>query len=232
MRLLLICDLGDEATRLQAGLKKHGYAVDLATDAADAEERATTGDYDAILTKETEPSGLDALRVTRRLRNADVGEPLLVVPEEADEATTVEAFDSGADQVLDPERSFAELLSRVRGLLRQCAPMPGDTLRYLDIEMDLRRLSASRAGRPLGLVGKPYSVLEFFLRSPERVHSREAIGRSVWDENFDPFSNVIDVTVSKLRRELDKPFDKPYLHTVVGRGYLLGERPAVPDQWG
>ncbi|MEO1236083.1 MAG: response regulator transcription factor [Planctomycetota bacterium] len=232
MRLLLVCGDGGAASYFQKNLQKHGYSVDVATSEADAQQAVKATEFDAIVVREEDESAMDMITVTRRLRGEDVGEPLLIVPEEADEDTVTDAFDAGADQVMDPDHGFKELLARIRGLLRQCDPTPGDKLTYRDVELDLPRLSATRAGKSLGLIGKPYALLEFFLRRPEVVHTREAIGRSVWDENFDPFSNVIDVTVSKVRQQLDKPFDRPYLHTVVGSGYMLSHDPPGRSDWG
>lgn len=182
--------------------------------------------------QEADRDQVDAVRVTRRLRNSDVGEPVMVVPEVFEEQVITEAFNAGADQVMDPEHSFEELLARVRGLLRQCDATLGEKLTYLDVEMDLSRMEVTRDGKNLGLIGKPFAMLEFFLRNPEKVLTRETIGASVWDRNFDPFSNVIDVTVSKVRQKLDKPFDQPYIHTVVGSGYVLNQHPPGRDAWG
>lgn len=232
MRLLLVSQQTSHAQQLKAALLKHGYAVDIATNAADALQLAETDEYDAILAEDGDSNRLDAIKLTRRIRNADVGDPILLVPEEDDEATVTKAFDAGVDQVMDPDHSFNELVSRVRGLLRQCVSTPGDAVSYRDIEIDLSSLKATRDGKPLGLIGKPFAMLELFVRRPEKVLTREEIGESVWDRNFDPFSNVIDVTVSKVRQQLDKPFDVPYLHTVVGSGYMLNHQPPGHTEWG
>lgn len=233
MHLLLICDQTKESERLKRGLQQYNYAVDIAFNAAEAESLISEGGYDAVIAQEGHSEqGVDAVKVTRRLRDADLGEPVLVVPEKFEEPVITQAFDAGADQVMDPDHGFNEMLSRVRGLLRQCHATPGERLSYRDIEVDLTKLSATRAGKPLGLIGKPFAMLEFFVRNPEKVLTREAIGQSVWDRNFDPFSNVIDVTVSKVRQQLDKPFDLPYLHTVVGSGYILSEKPPGHTEWG
>ncbi|MEM6460016.1 MAG: response regulator transcription factor [Planctomycetota bacterium] len=225
MRILLVGDYSEAAESLREGLRRHRYAVDVVRSGQEAEAVLTETDYDAVVVREGEGPRIDGVKVTRRLRNADVGQPLLVVAQEEDEQTVVETFDAGADQVMDADRTFAELISRVRALLRQCETRPGDTLRFRDVEMDLGRLTVKRGETTLELLGKPYALLELFLRNPETLLSRERIGRSVWDQHFDPFSNVIDVTVSKVRQQLDKPFETPYLHTVVGSGYMLSQLP-------
>ncbi|MEO0515574.1 MAG: response regulator transcription factor [Planctomycetota bacterium] len=232
MRILLICGQSTDASQFKNGLQNMGYAVDIAQSPNDALQLAETGDYDAILAQEGTSSYLDSVKLTRRMRNADVGDPILLVPSDVDEETVTQAFDAGADQVMDPDHSFNELIARVRGLLRQCVPTPGDKLSYRDIEIDLSAMRATREGKPLGLIGKPFAMLELFVRRPEKVLTREEIGESVWDRNFDPFSNVIDVTVSKVRQQLDKPFDVPYLHTVVGSGYMLHHTPPGHTEWG
>jgi two-component system OmpR family response regulator len=223
MRILLVSGIHREADAICRGLRGYGYAVDVAQTRDEAAAQAQEGDYDAIVAESQDESSLDALEVTRRLRGADVGEPLLVVAEEMSEQRAIEAFDAGADQVMDQERGFEELLARVRGLLRQCKASPGNSLTYRDVEMDLTKMTVHRAGQSLDLIGKPFALLEYFLRRAEEVCDRESIGFSVWDQNFDPFSNVIDVTVSKVRQQLDRPFETPYLHTVVGKGYVLSE---------
>lgn len=225
MRILMVCGRRAEAERLAKGLRDHRFTVDLVHGEAEADALLGTEHYDAIVVEHDDGDLVDAVRVTRRLRGKNVGEPLLVMAAHPDESVVIEAMNAGADQVMDSERSFEEFIARVRGLLRHCGASVADRLTYRDIIMDLPRLVATRETRPMMLVGKPYALLEFFVRSPDKVHSREAIGASVWDRNFDPFSNVIDVTVSKLRQELDKPYELHYLHTVVGSGYMMSDLP-------
>ena len=224
MRILLICEESPEAVELQSRLRGCGYAVDRVEPAA-AAERAASGGYDAIVAGEPGTPMDRAVRVTRRLREADVGEPLLIVADGAGEAQVVEAFDAGADQVMDAQRGCDEFVARVRGLLRQCHATVGDTLSYGEVAMDLTQMAATRQGKVLELLGKPFALLEYFVRNPERVCDRHTIGRGVWNQEFDADSNVIDVTISKLRQQLDKPFECPYLHTVVGKGYYFGSNP-------
>jgi len=154
-----------------------------------------------------------------------VGEPVLLLSLDNYEETVTEAFDAGADQVMDPDHSFNELIARIRGLLRQCVPTLGDTLHYRDIEIDLSAMRTTHDGKSLGLIGKPFAMLELFVRRPEKVLTPEEIGESAWDRDFDLFSNLADVTVSKVRQQLDKLFDVPYPHIVVGSGYVLSRIP-------
>lgn len=225
MRILLLCESSEESGRLVPGLKGFGYEVEVVTDPAEVERRTAERHYDAILAR-AEGRSLDrAVQVTRRLREAEVSDPLLVVAEDADESAVIRAFDAGADQVMDAGRSFEELVARIRGLLRQCQGSTGDTLSYDELQVDLTTMHARRGGRSLELMGKPLALLEYFLRNAERVCTRKTIGQAVWNQEFDSDSNVIDVTISKLRQQLDKGFKCPYLHTVVGKGYYFGKNP-------
>ena len=223
MRILLISGEPKATAKVTRGLRSFGYAVDTAETQEEAEQLGRSGDYDAIVAEAQRRSPFDAVQITRMLRNSDIGDPLLIVADDVDEQEVIKAFDAGADQVMDHAHSFNELLSRIRSLLRQCQATASDILRFRDVEMDLTRLTVTRDGRAVDLIGKPLALLEYFIRRSEKVCSREEIGRSVWDRTFDPYSNVIDVTVSKIRQQLDRPFAMPYLHTVVGKGYVLSE---------
>jgi two-component system OmpR family response regulator len=230
MRLLLISGAKRESEGLRRELKSFNYGVDLAEGGEQGLALASEIEYDAIVVRSDRDGPIDGPGATRLLRSNNIGQQLMVMTLDVEEPMVVAALDAGADQVMDQRHGVQELLARVRGLLRQCDPTPGDSIRYEEVRMELPRMQASRAGRPMELIGKPYALLEFFVRNPEIVCTREAIGRSVWDQNFDPFSNVIDVTVSKIRQQLDKPFGVPYLHTVVGRGYMFGKTPPGKGQ--
>ena len=223
MRILLISGEPNATAKVIRGLRSFGYAVDLAETQEEAEELGRSGDYDAIVAEAQQNAPFDAVQITRQLRNSDIGDPLLIVADDVEEAKVIEAFDAGADQVMDHAHSFNELLSRIRSLLRQCQATVSDILHYKDVEMDLARMTVTRDGQAVDLIGKPLALLEYFMRRSEKVCSREEIGRSVWDRTFDPYSNVIDVTVSKIRQQLDRPYANPYLHTVVGKGYVMSE---------
>ena len=225
MRIMLVCASEAEADRLVPGLKGYGYGIDVVADEREAQRRAEGHAYDAILTR-TEGRSLDrAVTLTRRLREAEVSDPLLIVADGVGEEQVIEAFDAGADQVMDADRSFSELAARIRGLLRQCQASSADVLSYGQLQLDLTQVHATRAGRGLELMGKPLALLEYFMRNVEQVCSRRTIGQAVWNQEFDAESNVIDVTISKLRQQVDKGFDCPYLHTVIGKGYYFGKNP-------
>jgi two-component system copper resistance phosphate regulon response regulator CusR/two-component system response regulator QseB len=199
------------------------YPYELIENVEQARQRAGQGPHDLVVIMDSKD--FTAAELLRDFRKAGSNDPVLVILDNEDRENIVKAFDAGADQVVDCNASNREWAARVRSLLRQCDPTPGDTLTYEDVQIDLPPMRATRQGKVLNLKGKPYSLLEFFLRHPETVHSRERISKSVWDHNLDLFSNVIEVTISKLRAEVDKPFDTEYLHTVTGRGYIFSKTP-------
>jgi DNA-binding response OmpR family regulator len=160
----------------------------------------------------------------REARRRGFAGNLLVIVEPAEVVQARRLFDAGADQVMLADAEAEELDARVRSLLRRGLPTPGDELVYGDIRLDLRRLEASRQGQTLPLKGRPLTLLEFFLRNPEQVMSRTAISQAVWNRAYSASSNVIEVTLSSLRRVLEEPYDTPVLHTVKGHGYIFSQR--------
>lgn len=200
-----------------------GHVVDLRMSTSNALEAGLKGEQDLVVVRDH--GDFVAAEFVREFREQGYCKPVLVMTGDNNQDSKIEALEAGADQVAGNNADCDEWAARVRSLLRNCDPQKGDTLVYEDVEIDLLTMTVTRGGKVLDLRGKPYSLLEFFMRNPEKVHSRERIGQSVWDCNLDLFSNVIDVTLSKLRARLDRGFDPPYLHTVVGSGYMLGKNP-------
>jgi DNA-binding response OmpR family regulator len=234
MRLLVVEDEEDLAEGLRVGLARAGYAVDLAVDAADAYERLTVNAYDLMLLDVNLPDA-DGFAVCRAIRRGEVpvaaGGDLRVLMLTARGALgdRVRGLDEGADDYLVKPFALAELLARVRALLRRDTGGTGAELRVGDITLDAARHRASRGGRPLHLTPKEFSVLQYLMTRPGRVVSAEELLEHVWDEHADPFTETVRVTVGTLRRKLAPPDGagdsaRP-IETIVGRGYRLLEEP-------
>jgi DNA-binding response OmpR family regulator len=228
MRLLVIEDSPKMAGALQRGLHDHGFSVDVTASACDGEEMAVASGYDALILDLMLPDR-DGMDVCRNLRRRGQRMPILMLTALSGTPEKVAGLDAGADDYLAKPFDFDELVARLRALLRRANQVQSSVLRYEDLEMDMIKRHVVRAGRPLELTRREFALLEYFLRNPGRVLTRATIGEHVWDMNFDPFSNVIDVYVSMLRRKIDKPFDQPLIHTVIGSGYRFG-RVQVEDE--
>ena len=231
MRLLLVEDEEDLAGALRLGLERAGYAVDVAGDAADAYERLAVHAYDLMLLDINLPD-TDGFTVCRALRRGEVevaggpGLRLLMLTARGALTDRVRGLDEGADDYLVKPFALAELLARVRALLRRDTVATGSVLTVGELQLDAARHSATRAGTPLRLTPKEFGVLEYLMTRPGHVVSAEELLEHVWDENADPFTETVRVTVGTLRRKLGPGKDDgPLIETVVGRGYRLREDP-------
>jgi heavy metal response regulator len=224
MRLLVIEDNPKIAGFIRQGLTEQGHAVDVADRGHDGEEMAASHAYDAIVLDVMLPDQ-DGIQVCKNLRRRGIKAPILILTSLATTADKVTGLDAGADDYLTKPFEFAELSARLRALLRRGQAQESVSLRFDEIEMDLATRRVVRAGQRIKLTTKEFALLEYFLRNPNRVLSRAAIGEHVWDMNFDSDSNVIDVYVSMLRRKIDKDFDRRLIHTIIGSGYVLSAEP-------
>jgi two-component system, OmpR family, copper resistance phosphate regulon response regulator CusR len=220
MQLLVIEDNPKMAGFVQQGFAEMGYGVEAAHSGHQGEEMAASKAYDAIILDVMLPDQ-DGVQVCRNLRRRGVKTPILMLTALATTADKVTGLDAGADDYLTKPFEFDELVARIRALLRRGQAQEASVLKFEDIEMDLAARKVTRASEKVKLTAKEFALLEYFLRNPDRVLSRTAIAEHVWDINFDPDSNVIDVYVSMLRRKIDKGFARPLIHTVVGTGYVL-----------
>lgn len=222
MRILVIEDNPKMAEALRRGLCELGYAVDTAGTGFDGEHLVTETSYDLILLDVMLPDR-DGNDVARALRRRGVATPILMLTALSATAEKVAGLDAGADDYLTKPFEFDELAARVRALLRRGEATESSKLRVGDVEMDLQTRAVMRGERRVELTAREFALLELFLRNPGRVLSRTLIGEKVWDMNFQPESNVIDVYVSQLRRKLGNGEDPPLIQTVVGAGYRFGK---------
>lgn len=225
MRILVIEDESRLASYVKKGLSESGYVVDVAGDGIDGAHLAIEGQYDLIVLDVMLP-GIDGFEVLRRLREHK-STPVLMLTARDKVEDRVQGLKGGADDYLIKPFAFTELLARIEALLRRGASLssqPLTSLRLGDLEVDLARRKASRAGRRLDLSPKEFTLLTVMLRRHGEVLSRTVLAEQVWDLNFDSETNAIDVAVRRLRVKLDEGFDRPLLHTVRGMGYVLEDR--------
>jgi two-component system, OmpR family, copper resistance phosphate regulon response regulator CusR len=220
MRLLLVEDEPRVARFIAKGTREVGYAVDIAVDGEEALYKASITDYDLIILDVMLPikSGFD---VCRELRGNGFKNPVLMLTARDSIDDRVSGLDCGADDYLVKPFDFKELLARIRALLRRASEVRPETLKIADLEINTAGHTVSRGGRLVTLTAKEYSLLEFFVLRAGTLVGRGDIAHHVWDENFDPFSNVIDVYVRRLRKKIDEGFGKPLIHTRRGEGYLF-----------
>ena len=219
MRILLVEDERRVANFVSRALRENAYAVDLADTGEKAIEMATHNTYDSILLDIRLP-GLSGLQVCRELRDARIDTPILMLTARGLVEQRVEGLDSGADDYLTKPFAVAELLARVRALIRRRAT-GGRVLRYGDLELDRHKRRVTRAGRAIPLTAKEFALLEFLLsRAPEAVPRTEIIER-VWDMHFDPGTNLVEVYINRLRQKIAGEGDSRLIQTVHGIGYCL-----------
>jgi DNA-binding response OmpR family regulator len=220
MRLLVIEDDENIARFLQKGLREEGFAVDVARDGEEGAHLAREVDYD-LITLDVQLPKRDGFEVLRDLRSRGVRSRILMLTVRGAVEDSVRGLEGGADDYLKKPFAFAELLARIRALLRRNAQEGPSVLSMQDLVMDLRSRKVTRAGAPVVLSAKEFTVLEYLLRHPGEVISRTRLAEHAWDENFDAFSNVIDVTVYRLREKIDREAPCRLIHTVRGAGYVL-----------
>lgn len=225
IRILVIEDEAEIADFVVRGLREEGFTVEHAADGEDGWHALGSGGWDVVLLDWWLP-GADGLTLLRRFRQVDGRTPVLFLTARDAVSDRVRGLDGGADDYLCKPFAFEELLARVRALARRGGRTADVHLRYEDVSVDLATHRAERAGGRLDLTAKEQSLLVFFLRHPGEVLSRTRIYESVWDERYDGLSNTLEVHVMELRRKLEAHGPR-LIHTLRGRGYLLGQ--AVGD---
>jgi len=221
MRLLLVEDDARIARFVAKGLREQAYAVDVATTGDDALYQAAINAYDIVILDIMIP-GRNGFEVCRELRKSGQRMPVLMLTARDAVEDRISGLDHGADDYLTKPFEFRELLARLRAVLRRSGELRPAKINIADLVLDTAAQSVSRAGRSVTLTAKEYALLEFLARNAGRVVGRAEIAEHVWDESFDPFSNLIEVYVNRLRGKIDTDPAKPLLHTRRGAGYVLG----------
>ncbi len=221
MRVLLVEDDTRIARFVAKGLREQSYAVDVATSGDDALYQAEINSYDLFILDVMIP-GLDGFAVCRRIRESGIRVPILMLTARDAVGDRITGLDHGADDYLTKPFEFGELLARLRALLRRSHELRPPLISIEDLVLDTRGQRVSRAGRSVVVTTKEYALLEFLAKNTGRVIGRAEIAEHVWDESFDPFSNLIEVYVNRLRKKIDLPGAEPLLHTRRGAGYFLG----------
>ena len=220
MRILVVEDEKKVANFLKKGLREEGYLVDLADNGADGLSLATDREYDLIVLDIYLPR-LDGIAVLKRLREARVATPVLLLTVRATIEDKVLGLDSGADDYLTKPFAFDELIARVRALLRRRSQIDESVLRFSDLFLDLVRRTVVRGTRRIELTLKEFSLLEYLMRNAGRVVTRTMITERVWSHDFDTGTNVVDVYVNYLRKKIDTGSETRLIHTVRGVGYVM-----------
>jgi two-component system copper resistance phosphate regulon response regulator CusR len=220
MRILLVEDESDAAAVLARGLRERAYAVDIATDGVQALDLAATNDYDLIVLDLLLPH-IDGLDVCRRLRRDGLTTPILMLTARGEPDQRVQGLDAGADDYLPKPYHFPELLARARALLRRGPALASVVLTVEDLAIDTRAQRVQRGERQIQLTSKEYALLEYLARRQGEVVGRAAIAEHVWDDSFDPMSNLIEVYIQRLRRKIDDGESLKLIQTRRGAGYCL-----------
>jgi len=220
VRILLVEDEPAAAQMLAKGLREQGYAIDVSTDGEMALFQASVNDYDLVILDVMLPRK-DGFEVCREMRSAGSVFPVLMLTARDTVDDRIIGLDSGADDYLIKPFDFRELLARTRALLRRGETLHPETIEIDDLEIDTRARRVTRAKRKIQLTVKEYALLEYLARNIDKVLSRAEIAEHVWDENFDVFSNLIDVYIKRLRRKIDDGHEVKLFQTRRGEGYVL-----------
>lgn len=221
MRVLIVEDNPKMANAIQTGLSENGFAADVCNTGYEGEELASIEPYDVIVLDLMLPDR-DGIEVCRNLRRRKVSSSIIMLTALSSTDDKVTGLNAGADDYITKPFEFEELLARIRAMLRRGEATESRTLRCDDLVLDLYTRRATRGDETFELSNKEYGLLEYLMRNQNRVLSRTQIGEKVWDMNFEPSSNVIDVYISSLRKKVDRGFERELIHTVKGAGYRFG----------
>jgi two-component system, OmpR family, response regulator len=224
MRVLVVEDEKKTASFIRKALQAESFAVDVSHDGSEALLLASNTPFDAIVMDIMLP-GRDGLSVLRQLRQQKIQTPVLLLSARGEVNERVEGLNAGADDYLPKPFALAELIARVRCIGRRANEPKAVVLRVADLTLDTVSRQAQRGGTTFELTTREYRLLEFLMRTPGRICGRMAILEKVWDYDFDPGTNLVDVYIKRLREKIDEGFEPKLLHTVRNVGYVLKEQP-------
>lgn len=225
MRILVVEDEHIIATSIKQGLEQESYAVDVAFDGEEGLHLASSEEYDLILLDRLLP-GIDGVEVVKKLREQKNHTPILMLTAKGQVIDKVEGLDSGADDYLIKPFAFEELLARMRALIRRPKEGNGTVLKFADLSLNTITYEVKRSGRKIQLSSKEFALLEFLLRHPNQIISKQKIMSHVWNYDADILPNTVEVYIRFLRGKVDRPFkEPPLIHTVRGFGYKIGDKP-------
>ncbi|MBN2645847.1 MAG: response regulator transcription factor [Desulfuromonadaceae bacterium] len=222
MKVLVVEDEKKVASFIKRGLEEENFAVDIAANGEEGLYMAESNHYDLILMDVMLPKK-DGLTVIKELRDKEITTPILCLTAKDSVEDIVSGLDSGSDDYLTKPFAFAELLARVKALVRRGVKDRGAEIFFSDLRLDPVTHKVWRSDKEIDLTAKEYGLLEYFMRNPNQVLTRTMIAEHVWDYTFDSFTNIIDVYVNYLRKKIDKDFSKKLIHTIRGVGYVLKE---------
>lgn len=224
MRVLVVEDEHLIANSIKKGLEQEHWAVDAVYDGNDGFDLASTEEYDVIVLDLLLP-GMDGIQICRQLRAKNIHTPILILTAKGQVQDKVEGLDSGADDYLTKPFSFEELLARIRALSRRPKNTLKSELSIEDLTLDTKTYQVKRAGKLIRLSGKEFSLLEYLMRHPSQILSKDTIINHVWDYDDDVLPNTVEVNIRNLRKKIDLPFNKgkALIQTIRGFGYKIGE---------
>ena len=222
MKILVVEDEKKVSSFIKRGLEEEKYEVDTALDGEEGLRSAIENSYDLIVLDWMLPKK-DGLTLVKELREKKTSTPVLMLTAKDSLEDIIAGLDSGSDDYLTKPFAFAELLARVRALLRRSEMDKGAELRFADLRLDPVTHKVWRKDKEIDLTAKEYGLLEYFMRNPNQVLTRTMIADHVWDYTFDTFTNIIDVYVNYLRKKIDRDEEKKLIHTVRGVGYIFKE---------
>ena len=225
MRVLVVEDEKKTASFIRKALQAEGFAVDVCHNGEEALAAASATPFDGIVLDIMLP-GRDGLSVLRQLRGRQNATPVLLLSARGEVNERVEGLDAGAEDYLPKPFALAELAARVRALTRRSTENRATVLRLADLTLDTVTHRAQRGGTDIELTSREYRLLEFLMRSAGRLCGRMMILEKVWDYDFDPGTNLVDVYIKRLREKVDADFEPKLVHTVRGSGYVMKEDPA------